>query len=349
MAGSSSTGVAGSCPTGTANAWDLEVCRAVHGSAAANGVTVDTASYTDFKGDVIGAVGGGSLPTGAQGVRVIGSKAFDTYFASAAGMSSFTATTPATAVTGTITTLCQPGMGCGLFPITVPYVTSNCDNNGTLTPGQGDWPYLGEADTNGDNEAIVPLCKDKNDDIGGGSAGSVGWLDLSTALGVTTDGTCGNTFRDAILDPCVTSIPFPTWIKTFTGGVGKGGPDIENAINRYHDDVVQIPLFDGTCKVQPSGTNLGDCPAGESGVGTNTWYHVPSFGSFKIGLHLHQRERPQAVRQAIPERPYVVRQRCERLPQGLVGRWPCLGPGAIDLGDGHGRARRNRLGVQLIR
>ena len=58
---------------------------------------------------------------------------------------------------------------------------------GCCTPGSGDWPFLGDDDTIPANEAIVPLCKDKNDDIGGGSAGSVGWLDYSTAIGGTTD------------------------------------------------------------------------------------------------------------------------------------------------------------------
>ena len=150
----------------------------------------------------------------------------------------------------------RPDPTCGLFPITVPFEVSNCDNSGKLDPGQGDWPFLGDARTKTGNEAIVPFCKDKNNDIGGGSAGSVGWLDCSTAIGVTTTGACANKFKDAILNPCITSLTFPTWVQTFPGGVGKGGPAIQDALNAYHDDIVQIPLFDGTCKV----TAARHCP-----------------------------------------------------------------------------------------
>ena len=139
-------------------------------------------------------------------------------------------------------------------------MTSTCDNNGTLTPGIGDWPFLGDGDTTPDNEAIVPLCKDKNNDIGGGSAGSVGWLDLSTAIGATTTAHCANNFKNAIENPCITSLPFPTWVQTFPGGVGKGGPAIQDALNAFHNDIVQIPLFDGTCKIQPPGTRPGRLP-----------------------------------------------------------------------------------------
>ena len=210
MGGSSATGATGTCPTASADPWDLEVCKAVYGSAAANGVTIPSAVYVDFKGDPIivggapATVGGGTMPksgTVAQGVQAYASKQFGTYFAQAIGISSFTATTQATAVTGVVTTLCPPGSGCGLLPITVPFEVLNCDNSGTLQPGQGDWPFLGNTQTSTANEAIVPLCKDKNDDIGGGSAGSVGWLDYSTAIGVTTTGTCGGTFKDRGLEP----------------------------------------------------------------------------------------------------------------------------------------------------
>src|SRR4029078_13305084 len=98
----------------------------------------------------------------AQGVRVGGSRTFDTYFARVIGQNTIKASTGASAVTRVVTSLCAPGTGCGLFPITVPYVTSNCDNNGTLTPGVGDWPFLGEADMNAHHEEIIPLRKAQN-------------------------------------------------------------------------------------------------------------------------------------------------------------------------------------------
>lgn len=347
MGGTSATGATGTCPAPVpADPWDLEVCRAVYGSAANNHVTIVNALYTDFKGDPLTAVGAGAMPTGAQGVRAFASRQFGTYFASAIGISSFTASTQATAVTGVVTTLCTPGSGCGLFPITVPFQVSTCDNTGTLHPGSGDWPFLGDADTTPANEAIVPLCKDKNDDIGGGSAGSVGWLDLSTALGASTTGTCANTFKGAILNPCITSMPFPTWVQTFPGGVGKGGPAIQDALNTLHLDVVQLPLFDGTCKQKPAGTSLQDCAPGDIGVGANTWYHVPSFASFKLDyIWVDGSDRKKCDQ--LPGSPFVSGNGAN----GCMKGWWVVAlptPGAINLGTVT-PSTSNTLGVQLIK
>ena len=283
-----------------------------------------------FKGDPLGAVGAGTMPPTAQGVRAFATRQYRHVLRARDRYLEFTATTQATAVTGIITTLCVPGSGCGLFPITVPYVVSTCDNSGTLTPGTGDWPFLGDAQTTALNEAIVPLCKDKNDDIGGGSAGSVGWLDYSTAIGGTTDGSCANQFKDAILDPCITALPFQTWVQTFTGGVGKGGPAIQDALDTYHGDIVQIPLFDGTCKKKPTGIDLADCASGDIGVGANTWYHIPSFASFKFdAMYISGNDRKQCDKP--PGQPYVSGNGAN----GCFKGWWVIalpGPGAIDLG-----------------
>jgi hypothetical protein len=346
MGGSSATGAVGTCPTPTTDPWDLEVCKAVYGSAANNNVTIAAAKYTDFKGAPMADVGSGAMPTGAQGVQAYTDRRFDTYFARAIGIASFTATTQATAVTGVVTTLCAAGSGCGLFPITVPFQTDTCDNTGKLEPGVGDWPFLGDAQTTPANEAIVPICKDKNDDIGGGSAGSVGWLELGTALGATTTGACENTFKSAVTNPCIVSMPFPTWIKTFTGGVGKGGGGIQDALNAYHLDIVQIPLFDGTCKTQPAGTLLADCAPGDIGTGINTWYHIPSFASFKLdAFYISGADRKQCDQ--LPGAPFVTGNGANGC---FKGWWVVAlpGPGAIDLTPVT-PSTTNRLGVQLIK
>lgn len=352
MQGSPATGATGTCPTTPADPWDLEACRAVYGSAVGNDVTIASALYVDYKGDPLTAVGAGAMPIDdpstptpeptAQGVRVFASRQFGTYFARAIGVSSLAATTQATAVTGTVTTL----EGSGLFPITVPFVVSTCDNSGKLQPGSGPWPYLGGADTTPANEAIVPLCKNKNNDIGGGSAGSVGWLNLSTAIGVSTSGACENTFKGAILNPCITSLPFPTWVQTFAGGVGKGGPDIQDALNTYHLDVVQLPLFDGTCKEKPAGTSLQDCAPGDIGVGVNTWYHIPTFASFKLDyIYISGNDRKQCDK--LPGEPFVSGNGANGC---MKGWWvvALAAPGAINLGPVT-PSTLNQLGVQLIK
>ena len=346
MGGTSATGVVGTCPTTPGDPWDLEVCKAVYGSAANNNVSIAGAKYVDFKGAPLGDVGAGSMPTGAQGVQAYAGRQFDTYFARAVGIGTFNATTQATAVTGVVTTLCTAGSGCGVFPITVPFETATCDNTGKLEPGVGDWPFLGDAQTTPANEAIVPICKDMNDDIGGGSAGSVGWLELGTAIGATTTGACENTFIKAVENPCIVSMPFPTWIKTFTGGVGKGGPQIQDALNAYHLDVVQIPLFDGTCKEQPGGTALSDCDSEDIGVGTNTWYHIPSFASFKLDwFYINGDDRKECDK--LPGAPFVTGNGAN----GCFKGWWVIAlpaPGAIDLGPVT-PSTSNRLGVQLIK
>jgi Putative Flp pilus-assembly TadE/G-like len=275
---------AGACPLSTTDPWDLAVCKAVYGTGAANNVSMSKASYTSWNGSPIGDVGAGSVPAGAQGVQAFGSRTFDTLIARAIGLSQFTASARATSVTGVVTTICPPGSSCALLPLTIPQPgVSVCQTNGTLVPGTGDWPFLGDAQTDVGNEAIVPICKNKTSgDIGGDSAGSVGWIDYSTAIGASTNGSCGNKILDQVETPCVVSLSFPTWVQTFAGGVGQDGPAIQTAIDKYHYKVVGIPLFDGTCKVKPTGIQKGDCPFGQDGVGANTWYWIPTFANFKL-------------------------------------------------------------------
>ena len=346
MGGSSATGAIGTCPTTPSDPWDLEVCKAVYGAAANNNVEIATVEYTDFKGDLLGAVGSG-FPAEAQGVKAVADRSFGTFFAQAIGLSTFKASTHATAVTGVVTELCVEGSTCGLFPITVPLETSDCDNTGkVLIPGTGEWPYLGDADTTPANEAIVPICKNQNNEIGGGSAGSVGWIDFSTALGATTDGTCSNQFKDAITDPCIVSLPFQTWVQTFAGGVGQGGPEIQDALNTYHLDIVSIPLFDGTCKVQPGGLAIDDCPNGQIGTGVNTWYHIPAFANFKLdAFYISGGDRKECDQ--LPGQPFVS----GNGSNGCFKGWWVValpGPGQIGMEDVDPDTR-NQLGVQLIK
>src|SRR5262249_14488560 len=79
----------------------------------------------------------GTMPAESQGVRVEGSRTFDTYFARVIGQNQITASTGASAVTGTVTTPCPPGSGGRPFPITIPSGPSHSDNKRTLPPRVG--------------------------------------------------------------------------------------------------------------------------------------------------------------------------------------------------------------------
>ena len=80
---------------------DPEVKNAVDLTAAANDITtVESAEYTDLAGTPLGAVGAGVIPPGTQGVKVGGSREFNTYVGGIVGMSKWKASAEATAVTG---------------------------------------------------------------------------------------------------------------------------------------------------------------------------------------------------------------------------------------------------------
>ena len=299
-----------SCPTNPADKWDLAVCEATYAAAAAENTTLSGAMYTDdtgcttcFGGGTQYAVGGGTVPTGAQGVQALGVRSVATTFARILGINALTVNTQATAVTAVETSLCPPGVEtCAILPITVPAVLSECKGNGKLTlPGGtsgSTWQIIKNSQYQADlaanpistrqYEAIVPVCKNQNGTIGGASAGSVGWLDLTTAIGATLNPNapgCGGNGAGNIItqisSTCITGLSFPTWIKTIPGGTGKGGTAVDTAIDAYHLQPVAIPLFDGTCDVKPGGTALADCASSggtlNGGLGQGTWYHVPRY------------------------------------------------------------------------
>ena len=224
---------------------------------------------------------------------------------------------------------------------------SNCDNNGTLVPGIGPWPFLGNDQTTTDNEAIVPLCKDKNNDIGGGSAGSVGWLDLSTALGATTTGSCANQLQER--DPesvhrhrC-RSRPGSRRSRVASA---RAAAAIQDDLNAFHNDVVQIPLFDGTCKQQPPGPTLADCAPGEIGVGRQHLVPHPELRSFKLDyFYIDGNDRKECDK--LPGQPFVSGNGAN----GCFKGWWVIalpGPGAVGLGTVT-PSTTNQLGVQLIK
>ena len=68
---------------------NADVLEAVEDAAAAGEIEVELAEYTDWQGvpfdPSIEVSGGGAIPTGAQGVRVVGTRVHETVFARVLG------------------------------------------------------------------------------------------------------------------------------------------------------------------------------------------------------------------------------------------------------------------------
>jgi hypothetical protein len=262
---------------GGATKLDLDVDNAVDAAAAANGVTVQGAYYTDVNGDLVdpaGAVvtteaaaarvGDGIIPTGAQGVRAVGSQTFDTFLVRVIGVQQLTAITPATAVSGFLTDVCSAESGCDVIPITFPVTVVSCDGLNNPAPVQPSqfWQVTGQVIT-------IPLCKN--------GPGNVGWIDWSPTAGGTSE------LEDSILNPDNPPIELPSWkFITSTGNINT--QYIYDAINtKYAGKVVQIPQFDSTCDDTPTGPFVTDCPVGHvGGNGAQQWYHIPQFSAFQL-------------------------------------------------------------------
>ncbi len=260
---------------------NADVYAAVTTSAAANDLANPTAFYTDIDGnDVAGgplavANDAGTPPADAAGVRVGGDRDFATLFARVGGFDQLRASADATAVAGLLDGVCSAEAGCGVIPVTFPVLISTCEAPHTNTPiGQGPYTVVPFDQRTQANMSIVPLCTT--------GPGSVGWLDLGP----------GN-LASEIENPSNRAFNLPTWLQTQTGAVNA----IEDEINdNYAGTIVLIPMFDGTCKQQPAGTNLSDCPAGQEGTGNNTWYHIPKFTAFFLDRAYIQGSDPECKR-----------------------------------------------------
>ena len=306
--------------TAPAAGWDAEVADKLAESAAANGVTVQAAYYTDICGIPLKSngdaainpdgtenlataleVGKGGLPGGTAttpdcpsltvgpvaGVLVLGHKDVSAYVAGAIGIPSFNVTTRATAVAGYLQGFCGSSQGdyCAVFPVTIPVNTVSCDGNGDPVPGTAAWDW---------NTVItVPLCK--------AAPGNVGWLDWDPPAGGAQEITCST------INPDNPPIILPSWqYVAATGNTNGGGvctddetgveyAGVEEAMRKYDGQIVLLPQFDMTCRTyngdpdpistQPTintGPNYG-CPnAPGGGSGQNIWYRMPSFAYFEL-------------------------------------------------------------------
>jgi hypothetical protein len=285
--------------TAPALGWDAAVLAAITASATSNGITVPVdavtgrraAYYTDICGTLLlpngskatstadaAVVGGGVLPTNnhtdrdcpsgvvgpVAGVQVSATRVFDTYVSRIMGISTFTATTNATAVTGLLQD-CSAAQGCIVLPVTAPVTVVTCDGSGDATPTAVEWPR--------NVRVVVPLCKN--------NPGNVGWLDWTPKGGGASE------LENSILHPDNPPISLPSWnYVTATGNVNS--KKIDDALNTYIDKDVMFPMFDLTCADDPDVSKvkiapLYGCPAGQvGGHGSNQWYRFPKFSVFHL-------------------------------------------------------------------
>jgi hypothetical protein len=300
--------------------WDAEVEAKVAASAAANGIAIQAAYYTDIcgiplRGNGMAAlnadgtenlgqaaeVGDGSLPGGTAtapdcpsltvgpvaGVLVLGEKQVGAYVAGAIGIPTFTVTTRATAVAGYLQGYCGASQGdwCAVLPVTIPVTTLQCDGSGNPVPGSSSWPW--------NTVLTVPLCKS--------SPGNVGWLDWDPPAGGSQEITC------SIINADNPAIILPSWQYIAATGNTNGGGEctdietgveyegVEEAVRKYDGQPVLIPQFDMTCRTYNSDPDPNSsappintspyygCPnLPGGGSGQNIWYRIPSFANFQL-------------------------------------------------------------------
>jgi hypothetical protein len=290
---------------------DADVNLAITTSATENGLSaVVTKEYTDVAGTTLGPVGTGTIPTGAQGVRVGGDIDFGTYLARLAGADQWKASAEATAITGYAE---ESGLG-GLIPLTFPILLTECESGGgsskLIFPDDGvpplglEWPF------GVNNRVAIPLCSN--------GPGNVGWIDWSGGGGGAAE--VEKYIRGTKLNP---SISTPHWYEvTETGAM----TSLDAPMDIWEGKDITIPIFHaeaddpattslneelkGTCDAEPGGTKtlLSDCPPADIGANGQGWYFLTTFAVFHLENALiqgnHQAEcnagRPTLVSPASP-------------------------------------------------
>ncbi len=287
--------------------WDAAVQAAITASAAANGITVTGAYYTDICGIPLKADGtasltfagtydfstakivGQGLPTPTSttpdcpsrtvgpvaGVIVLGHREVTTYFSGIVGIRTLGTDTQTTAAAGFLQETCaaSEGEACGMLPIALPVNWSTCGNNNSLQDEGSQWV------ADGKRVYIVPLCSN--------GPGNVGYIDWTPPSGGTAE------LIASVTNPSNPAVSLPSWqYIASTGNVNSS--DLETAIRAYDGQVVLVPEFDLTCSPShgqtPDSTvpvintapNYG-CPAGDLyGQGATQWYRIPSFTHFRL-------------------------------------------------------------------
>lgn len=243
---------------------DADVLDAVEAAADVNDIEIEVAEYTDWQGNVLGAeVGDGTIPAGAQGVRVVGTRVHTTVFARILNVNELSVFTDAIAVTGP-TDPCPPGAPCALLPVTIPTTVVTCDGQNKSVATSIPW------ETGVDY--IIPLC--------GNNPGSVGWIDWTPPAGGA------NELRDQLCNPNPPyPIVLPDWFYVTSTGNTNSAP-VDNCFSTHIGTPVLIPLFEDTCRSDPGVSTVCTDPAPIGGI--NQWYYLPRAASlFLTGVYIN--------------------------------------------------------------
>lgn len=293
---------------------DNAVQLAVSQTAVANDIAaVESADYTDVDGNVLGAVGLGVIPPNTQGVRVGGSRDFNTYVGGVIGLSNFKASAEATAVTGFAE---ESGFG-GLIPLTFPILLTQCESGGGPTklyfPDDGivdppDNPAFGTSWPFGPNNRIaIPLCAN--------GPGNVGWIDWDSGGGGVAQ--LDQWIRGVIPNPPIST---PHWYEVTETG---GKTALDAPMDTLEGTDITIPIFHaeadnpgtpqneeliGTCDATPANPRnvLTNCAPGDIGANGQGWYFLETFAIFHLehsyisGNHQSECNDPALVSSASP-------------------------------------------------
>ena len=198
--------------------------RAAHARVASTTTSLPAAAQVGPGSD-----GNTAVPANAQGVQVAGSQAFDTTFARAIGITQFTASAAATAVTGALT-------GGIFLPVVFPVSMANCDGTGhdrghrrTVADEQPE-PRQPDRYIRSARSTSCPLCK----------SGSGSFM----ILNLDADKDC----EEEVLDPTwIQFADFPVNVDTDTGNDCPKKVEDAIAAKNLQGKVVMIPICDNDC------------------------------------------------------------------------------------------------------
>lgn len=245
---------------------DADVLGAVEAMATEVEIELEDVEYVQYLPDETGSlqpvpmgieVGyGGSIPDGAQGVQVIGSRVHETLLARVVGITELSVQTDAIAITGPSDDPCPPQQQCPLLPITVPNTQVTCDGQNKAIVTDVEWDLEGDV--------IVPLC--------GHFPGGVGWIDWTPPAGGDSE------LAGEICNPD-TEISLPDWFFVTATGNTNSGP-VQDCLEQWLNMPILMPLFDDVCRIDPGENN--PCPEGEEPTGQQSWYHFPTYAAFYL-------------------------------------------------------------------